>query len=58
MISKSKALGVTLGVVILLILILATFLFLKSSQTIGESRGKAIAQLPEVLPKDLSGLGV
>jgi len=57
MISKSKVLKRTLGVLLLLALSLIVWLSLKSPQTIGGYRGGAIAQLPEVLPENLSDLG-
>ena len=57
MISKSKVLRLTLGAVLLLTIALIVLLFLKSPQTMGGYRGGAIAQLPEVLPEDLSDLG-
>lgn len=57
MISKSKVLRLTLGVVLLLTIALVVCLFLKSPQTPGKYRGGAIAQLPELLPDNLSELG-
>ncbi len=57
MIIKSKVLKRTLGAFLLLALFLMVLLSLKSPQTMGEYRGGAIAQLPEVLPENLSDLG-
>jgi hypothetical protein len=57
MINKSKVLRLTLGAVLLLTIALVVWLFLKSPQTLGGYRGGAIAQLPEVLPENLSDLG-
>lgn len=57
MISKSKGIRLTLGAVLLLTLSLVAWLSLKSLQTKDGYRGGAIAQLPTVLPENLSDLG-
>ena len=57
MISMSKVLKLTLGAVLLLTIALIVWSSLKNIQTMGGYRGGAIAQLLEVLPKNLSDLG-
>lgn len=57
MISKSKVLRLTLGVVLLLAIASIVWLSLKSPQMTQANRGSAIAQLSEVLPVNLSDLG-
>jgi len=56
MISKSTPLRLAIGAVVL-VLSLVVWLSLKSPQTTGGYRGGAIAQLPDVLPENLSDMG-
>ena len=57
MIYNSKGLKLTLVIVLLLSIALLAWCLLKGPQTTGGYRGNAIAQLPKVLPTELSALG-